>query len=71
MKNINLLNEEVNTNLELKQIKLKNDDLIIVLLNEINELKNKVNEKNEKEKQIEKERKKENDVLINSINNKM
>ena len=56
MKNINLLNEEVNTNLELKQIKLKNDDLIIVLLNEINELKNKVNEKNEKEKQIEKER---------------
>ncbi len=51
MKNINLLNEEVNTNLELKQIKLKNDDLIIVLLNEINELKNKLNEKNENEKQ--------------------
>ena len=46
MKNIINLDKEVETNLELKKIKLTKDDLINILLNEVNELK-KNNQKKE------------------------
>ena len=41
MKNIINFDEEIETNLELKKIKLTKDDLINILLNEVNEFKNK------------------------------
>ena len=66
---INIINfdEEVETNLELKQIKLTKDDLINILLNEINELKFKKNN-NSKNELINENIDKKMDDLKNEIN---
>ena len=48
MKNIINFDKEVETNLELKKIIVIKDDLILILLNEVNELKKKSKKSNTK-----------------------
>ena len=45
-KNIINLDNEIETNLELKKIKINKDDILYILINEINILKNKLNNEN-------------------------
>ena len=60
-KNIVNFDEEVETNLELEQIKLNKDDIFLILVNEVNSLKKKLSSKNEKPNE---ELVKENEVKI-------
>ena len=51
-KNIINLDNEIETNLELKKIKINKDDILYILINEVNILKNKLNENKDKENKM-------------------
>jgi len=78
-KNIINFDNEVETNLELKKIKINKDDILYNLINEVNILKNKLNENKEnkmkeyidnKNNEIKNENKKIIEEKINIIDNK-
>ena len=68
-KNIKQLKEEKEINLELKQIKLNKEEIDLIIIKEINSLKQKLNTKNEKS--IEELIKDNNKELKEYINNKI
>ena len=76
-KNIINLDNEIETNLELKKIKINKDDILYILINEINILKNKLNNENEmkeyinnKNNEIKNEIKEKENKMKEYINNK-
>ena len=68
-KNIINLDNEVESNLELKKSKINRDDILSILINEVNSLKNKLNEKsnNEMENKMKEYIDKKNNELKNEI----
>ena len=72
-KNIINLDNEVETNLELKKIKINKDEILFILLNEVNLLKNKLNEKSNNEIKMKeyidkKDNEIKNEIIVEKIN---
>ena len=61
------LDNEIETNLELKKIKINKDDILYILINEVNILKNKLNENKDKENKMKEYINNKNNEIKNEI----